>query len=58
MITDTKKLECWDTIVESDIKTMEWFDSDDSEDDDGEDSEEDDDMDTDWSYSRYEKPLW
>jgi len=43
---DTKKLDCWETIVESDIQTMEWFDSEDSGEEDEDDSE-DDDMDTD-----------
>ena len=47
-LSDTKKLDCWETIVESDIQTMEWFDSEDSGEEDEEDSE-DDDMDTDWN---------
>ena len=37
---DIRKLDTWQTLIESDIKTMEWFESDDEEDDD--DEEEDD----------------
>ena len=41
--TDIHKLDEWETIIESDIKTMEWVDSESSEDDD---SDSDDEMDT------------
>merc|ERR1712029_156110 len=44
---DTKKLDCWETIVESDIKTMEFYESDDSEDDNSEEESENDEMETD-----------
>jgi phosphopantothenoylcysteine synthetase/decarboxylase len=46
---DLHKQDEWQTLIESDFKEMEWFDSDsDSEDDDDEedDDEEEDEMDT------------
>lgn len=43
---DIHKLEQWETIIESDVNTMEWFESDDSESED-DDEEEDSEMDTD-----------
>jgi len=45
---DTKKLEVWDTLIESDIKAMEWIESESSGDEDSdEDDDDSDDMDTD-----------
>jgi hypothetical protein len=40
--SDIHKLDEWEVIIESDIKTMEWVDSedDDSDEDDSEDEEE------------------
>ena len=38
---DSRKLDCWHTLIESDIKTMEWFDSEDDDEDDDEDADED-----------------
>ena len=43
IFTDIHKLDEWEVIIESDIKTMEWVDSESS----GEDSEDDDDDDSD-----------
>ena len=37
---DIRKMDTWQTIIESDIKTMEWFESEDDEDDDDEDDED------------------
>ena len=42
---DIRKLDTWQTLIESDIKTMEWFESDDDEDEEDEDSEDNDDSD-------------
>ena len=41
--SDTHKLDEWQVLIESDLKDMEWYDSDseDDEDDDEDDSEED-----------------
>ena len=38
---DIRKLDAWQTLIESDIKTMEWFESED-EDDSEEESDDDD----------------
>ena len=40
---DIRKLDTWQTLIESDIKTMEWFESDDDE---GEEDESEDDDDS------------
>ena len=42
---DIRKLDTWQTLIESDIKTMEWFESDDDEEDDDEEDDESDDDD-------------
>jgi len=49
---DANKLDSWNTIIENDIQTMEWFGSEDEDDGDDDDEDEDDDdeeedMDTD-----------
>jgi len=47
---DTGKLDSWNTIIENDIQTMEWFGSeeeDEDEEDDEDDEDEEDEMDTD-----------
>ena len=40
---DSRKLDCWQTLIESDIKTMEWFDSEDDDEHDGDDDDSNDD---------------
>ena len=38
---DIRKLDSWLTLIESDIKTMEWFESEDEDDEEDESDEED-----------------
>ncbi len=40
---DTHKFDEWTTLIEPDIKSMEWFDSDSDSDSDDDDDDEDDD---------------
>jgi len=44
---DTKHFDTWNTLVESDVQTMEWFGEEDESDDDDDESGEDSDMETD-----------
>ncbi len=45
--SDLHKLDEWQTLVESDLKSMEWIESDEwDSDEDDEDEEDEDDMDT------------
>merc|ERR1719362_2731725 len=38
---DIRKFDTWQTLIESDIKTMEWFESEDDEEEDDEEDESD-----------------